>query len=87
MNDECLAMNVAMNDGQRQGFEGSYLGDNSRIADDAIMECKICWRRYVPDEGDEYWQIAPGTPFSRLPDHWRCPECDGDKTQFMVAQD
>lgn len=68
------------------GFEGSYLGDNSRIGDDAIMECKICWYRYMPADGDDFWQIPPATPFSALPDHWRCPQCDGDKNQFMVAQ-
>ena len=67
------------------GFEGSYLGDNSKLADDAIMECKICWRCYEPAQGCDYWQIPAGTPFSQLPDHWRCPECDGDKNQFMVV--
>ena len=66
-----------------QRFEGSYLGDNSRIHDDAIMECKICWYQYDPAQGDGVWQIPAGTPFSKLPDHWRCPECDGDKDQFM----
>lgn len=68
-------------------FEGSYGGDNSRLADDARMECKICWHVYDPAEGDDYWQIPPGTPFSRLPDFWRCPECDGDREQFMVLQE
>lgn len=67
-------------------FEGSYLGDDARLPDDAVMECKICWRVYNPEEGCDYWQIEPGTPFSQLPEHWRCPECDGDKDQFMVTQ-
>ncbi|WP_334223924.1 rubredoxin [Thiosocius teredinicola] len=65
-------------------FEGSYAGDDARLPDDAHMECKICWHVYDPAEGDDYWQIPPGTPFSQLPDHWRCPECDGAKAQFMV---
>lgn len=68
-----------------QSFEGSYMGDNSRIADDAIMECKICWYQYQPDEGDDYWQIEAGTPFSALPSHWRCPQCDAYKNSFMVV--
>ncbi len=68
------------------GFEGSYLGDDSRIEGDARLECKICWYVYDPDQGDDYWQIPPGTPFSALPDHWRCPECDGEKNQFMVLE-
>lgn len=66
-------------------FEGSYLGDKTKLADDACMECKICWAVYDPAVGDNYWQIPPGTPFSSLPDHWRCPECDGVKDQFMVV--
>ncbi|WP_299179415.1 rubredoxin [uncultured Neptuniibacter sp.] len=73
--------------GQYQGFEGSYLGDNNRLDEGARLECKICWHVYNPEEGDSVWQIAAGTPFSQLPDHWRCPECDGDKEQFMVIED
>lgn len=67
-------------------FEGSYGGDNSRISDSDKMECKICWKVYDPKKGDDYWQIEAGTPFSQLPDHWRCPECDGTKDQFMVIK-
>ncbi len=65
-------------------FEGSYMGDDTRIPDDARMECKVCWYVYDPAEGDDYWQIPPGTPFSQLPDHWRCPQCEGAREQFMV---
>ena len=68
-------------------FEGSYGGDESRLDDDARMECKVCWHVYDPQNGDDYWQIAPGTPFTQLPDDWRCPECDGAKEQFMVILD
>jgi rubredoxin len=68
-------------------FEGSFLGDDSRIADDTRLECKICWYVYDPAVGDSVWQIPPGTPFSRLPDHWKCPECDGARQQFMVLAD
>lgn len=71
---------------QNQSFEGSYLGNVSKIKDDHIMECKICWYQYNPAEGDPVWQIAPNTPFSALPEHWRCPECDGDRDQFMVVE-
>jgi rubredoxin len=68
-------------------FEMSYGGDNSRIKDTMRLECKICWKVYDPALGDDYWQIPPNTPFSKLPDHWRCPECDGVKEQFMVLSD
>jgi rubredoxin len=66
-------------------FEGSYLGDRSRLAPDTRLECKICWWVYDPAQGDATWQIASGTPFTALPPHWRCPQCDGDAEQFMVV--
>jgi rubredoxin len=68
-------------------FEGSFLGDDSRIADETRLECKICWYVYDPAVGDGVWQIPPGTPFTQLPEHWRCPECDGERRQFMVIAD
>lgn len=68
-------------------FEGSFLGDDSRIADDTRLECKICWYVYDPAAGDPVWQVPPGTPFTGLPSHWKCPECDGAHDQFMVIND
>lgn len=65
-------------------FEGSYLGDRSKLSHATRLECKICWWVYDPALGDPVWQIEPGTPFSQLPEHWRCPECDGAADQFMV---
>ena len=68
-------------------FEGSYLGDVSKLAAGTRLECKICWWVYDPAEVDAVWQIAAGTPFAELPAHWRCPQCDGAADQFMVLQD
>jgi len=65
-------------------FEGSYLGDGSKIADDTRLECGVCWWVYDPALGDEERQIAPGTPFRLLPDTWNCPNCETDKSKFMV---
>ena len=67
-------------------FAGSYGGDQNKIADETRLECKICWYVYDPKEGDDYWQVPPGTPFSGLPDHWTCPNCDGRKQDFMVLE-
>ncbi|MBB6306737.1 [NiFe]-hydrogenase assembly chaperone HybE [Xanthobacter tagetidis] len=67
-----------------RGFEGSYMGDNARLAPTARLECKICWHVYDPTQGCDTWDVPPGTPFAALPDHWRCPVCDGERTQFMV---
>lgn len=65
-------------------FEGSYLGDATRIGAATRMECKICWHVYDPAEGCQHWQVPPGTGFAALPDHWRCPVCDGARDQFMA---
>ena len=68
----------------RPGFEGSYGGDASRLSPASRLECKICWWVYDPDLGDEVWQVPPGTPFTALPPHWRCPQCHGAADGFMV---
>ncbi len=65
-------------------FEGSYLGSAVKIDDRTVLECKICWYCYDPEKGDDARQIRSGTPFSALPPDWRCPQCDGDREQFMV---
>lgn len=67
-----------------QLFEGSYLGDGSKIADDTRLECGVCWWVYDPALGDEERQIAPGTPFRLLPDTWTCPNCATEKHKFLV---
>ena len=35
--------------------------------------------------GDPQWQVPPGTPFTALPAHWTCPQCEGRADQFMVV--
>ncbi|WP_169583569.1 [NiFe]-hydrogenase assembly chaperone HybE [Rhodobacter capsulatus] len=51
------------------------------------MECKICWTPYDPASGDEFRQVLPGTPFTKLPEDWHCPTCDAPKAQFIVQTD
>lgn len=51
--------------------------------DQTRMECGICWQVYDPEVGDPVWQIAPGTPFARLPEHWSCPHCDAPRHKFL----
>lgn len=68
----------------KPGFE-SFLDDAERIPADARMECGICWWVYDPDAGDPQGQVPAGTAFRDLPGHWHCPNCDAEKTQFMVA--
>lgn len=69
------------------GFEGSYMGDSSKLPKNARLECKICWWVYDPAIGDPVWQVPVQTAFIDLPAHWRCPECDGAAEQFMLLTD
>ncbi len=50
---------------------------------DARMECGVCWEVYDPAQGDDVWQVPPGTPFAALPEHWRCPRCDAAQERFL----
>ena len=59
----------------------------ARLRDDTRLECRICWYVYDPADGDEMEQIAPGTPFAALPEHWRCPQCDNPKQSFLIIGD
>ena len=76
-----------MSESPAQRFEGTYLGDASRLGESTKLECKVCWYVYDPARGDEHWQIPAGTPFSELPAHWTCPNCSCEKEQFMVLLD
>ena len=59
-------------------------GRQAQIGPDTKLECKVCWTVYDPAQGDEVWQIPPGTPFYDLPAHWTCPNCSCEKQHFLV---
>jgi [NiFe] hydrogenase assembly HybE family chaperone len=65
-------------------FEGTWRGGKDGLADDARMECGICWTVYDPAQGDPGAKIAAGTPFAALPEHWHCPSCDAPREKFML---
>ncbi len=67
--------------------DGLPFGDTSQVTDNTRLECKICWWVYDPAEGDPVWQVPPGTPFSALPAHWRCPQCDAEAAKFLRLDD
>jgi pyruvate oxidase len=48
----------------------------------AVWKCSICEYLYDEVSGDQSTNIPPGTPFSSIPDTWRCPICHADKTAF-----
>ena len=47
--------------------------------------CGGCGYEYIPENGDEDAEIAPGTLFEKLPQDWVCPECAEGKDQFIEA--
>ncbi len=62
-------------------------GITLRLRDDSRLECRICWYIYDPADGDDLGQVPPGTPFSALPEHWRCPQCDSGKEMFLLIDE
>lgn len=64
-----------------ENFEPMATGPSDRL------ECGVCWSVYDPSEGDPVWQIPPGTPFSQLPQDWRCPHCDAPRARFIRVGD
>ena len=63
------------------------LQDSTRVQAHTSLECRICWYVYDPAVGDEVEQIPPGTPFTALPEHWRCPQCDAGRDKFLPMAD
>lgn len=63
------------------------MADPAFVALHARLECKVCWYVYDPAVGDDVWQVAPGTPFAELPEHWTCPRCATPRDQFLVLGD
>lgn len=47
--------------------------------------CGGCGYEYIPENGDEDAEIAPGTLFEKLPEDWVCPECAESKDQFIES--
>ncbi|MCI2147720.1 MAG: rubredoxin [Clostridiales bacterium] len=47
--------------------------------------CSVCGYVYDPEQGDPEHGIPAGTPFSELPDDWKCPRCRQPKSKFMPA--
>ncbi|NES19107.1 MAG: rubrerythrin family protein [Symploca sp. SIO3E6] len=49
--------------------------------------CQKCSMIYDPVTGDPDSGIAPGTPFSEIPDDWSCPICGAQKKTFIPYEE
>jgi rubredoxin len=54
----------------------------STAADEDRFECRACGYTYDPNKGDPKNKVIAGTPFSVLPDNWKCPVCTAKKSAF-----
>jgi anaerobic nitric oxide reductase flavorubredoxin len=51
-------------------------------ADNRVMQCSVCQWLYDPAIGEPMQDVAPGTPWSQVPDTFLCPECGLGKDVF-----
>ncbi len=49
-----------------------------------LYQCEHCLTVYDEEAGDEYNKIKPKTAFINLPDSFKCPTCDGKKSDFEL---
>ena len=65
----------------------SYIAKEKETATKmAKYECNVCGYIYDPALGDPEHNIAPGTPFEKLPDDWVCPVCGAPKSDFTKKE-
>lgn len=48
-----------------------------------LYVCCGCGHEYNQDIGDPEGEIAPGTPFDKLPEEWTCPDCGEEKEMYI----
>ncbi|MCZ5371218.1 rubredoxin, partial [Escherichia coli] len=47
------------------------------------MQCIVCQWIYDPAKGEPMQDVAPGTPWSEVPDNFLCPECSLGKDNYV----
>jgi flavin reductase (DIM6/NTAB) family NADH-FMN oxidoreductase RutF/rubredoxin len=58
-----------------------------KVAKVVKYKCQVCGWIYDPSLGDPDGNIAPGTPFEKIPDSWVCPVCGASKDMFNKIED
>ena len=56
------------------------------MADFKKYKCEVCGHIYDEVEGDPDTGIAPETLWVDIPETWRCPECDAEKSDFELME-
>jgi len=51
-----------------------------------VLMCLNCGWVYDEAKGDPGGGIAPGTPWSEVPETWRCPDCGSGKAEFDMVE-
>ncbi|KAL7611774.1 uncharacterized protein LOC111906469 [Lactuca sativa] len=64
-------------------FDKRRLEEKFAVLNTGIYECRSCGYLYNEAAGDPSYPIAPGLPFDKLPDDWRCPTCGAAQTFFQ----
>ncbi|MEE9441427.1 MAG: flavin reductase [candidate division Zixibacteria bacterium] len=62
--------------------DAKEMDENKATAAGRSYVCEVCGYVYDPAQGDPDNGIEPGTKFEDLPDDWRCPVCDANKSEF-----
>lgn len=71
----CSGMNVQL---YQTGWSPGQEEDNVLVA-----ECQICGYNYVVADGAPESGIKAGTPWSKVPDSFTCPDCCSPKSDFI----
>jgi len=53
---------------------------------DTVFQCTFCLSVYDEKTGDEPGGVAPGTLFEALPETFRCPLCEAEKSAFTEME-
>lgn len=48
--------------------------------------CPVCGYVYDEEAGHPESGLAPGVPWSEVPEDWTCPECAVRKPEFVPAE-
>ena len=48
--------------------------------------CVICGFVYEEEKGWPKDGIPPGTPWDKVPENWKCPDCGAAKSDFEMIE-